>query len=102
MPTTIHPHGEVTRTIRELFSADPFNNVGRWCDISRKSAEMFVEDFGLPLTGRGWSVRGYESRAECGCHLYHVTHEIIPTGIVAVPFKSLGCDAPHTEMMNLY
>jgi len=102
MQTLNHPHGEVTRSIVAFFRADPMNNVGRWCDVDAKTHNMLAPDFRIERNGRGWSVRGYEGQMDCGCHRYHLTSLGLPTGLMAVPFKALGCDAPHVEMMNLY
>lgn len=101
MTLTDEMHGPVTRGIAAGFRADPFNNVGRWCDISRTTAVMFAEDFGVPLSGRGWAVRGYVGQDGCGCHLYHLSHEMLPGGIVATFNRAPG-NCQHTEMMNLY
>lgn len=91
---TQHPHGEVTRTIAAWAQRDPFNNVGRWCDLTHT--------FGCGVAGdRGWSVRQYEGRMNCGCHIYHVTHAELPTG-ATVSMDRAGNDCMHTTMVNLY
>ena len=101
-----HPHGELSRTIQSWHTPDPFNNVGRWCDLDRNGRDMMRNLVG-PDSSRAWSVRGYRGQYECGCYVYTVTHENLPSGItVAIIFgngrmrDSSYC--AHTTVTNLY
>ena len=94
MTTVEDLHGRIGKTMAGMALPDPFNNVGRWCDISHT--------FGYGIKGdRGWCVRQYMGRDDyCGCHLYLVTHAELTTGMVASMGRHGQC--LHSVMGNLY
>ena len=100
--TMQHPHGEVTPSVARWFIPDPANNVGRSCDVDHRTALDMAEFHGVPIADRGWSVRGYYGRDECGCPMYHLTHQMLDTGMTATLAKSPDCTVPHVTVTNLY